>query len=177
MVLCKGAFFLALGMLLGCESPLLRSSPRTNAENGASTREATGARLGGTSPSSEDAFDNASSRSTTGTKEALRFRTRDLSVTLEWIETPRVNAESRATLRFFKTDGTPDESVHAETVSVMLYMKAHGHGAPAVEVFEDKAGELTVESMIFTMPGTWQIHVALANSGEPPDEIVWDVVL
>ena len=160
-------------MLLGCESPLLRSSPRANAENGTST----GARLGATSPSSKDASDDPSSGSTKGTQGALRFRTRDLSVALEWIEAPRVNAESRALLKFFKTDGTPDESVRAETVSVMLYMKAHGHGAPAVEVFEDRAGELTVESMIFTMPGAWQIHVALANSGEPPDEIVWDVVL
>lgn len=57
------------------------------------------------------------------------------------------------------------QPVTGATVTVALWMPAHGHGAPAPSVVEHGGGEYDAHAVTFTMPGTWDVTVTATKDG------------
>lgn len=187
----KIAFFVAAFSLAACESPAGRSRSRdTRADEGRSHDESRtvlaptrAARADEGRSLDENRTVLAPTRAEVAPGESLagcekRFAKRNFCAKLAWVQSPRVNQEAKATLTFSTAEGSVYSEVGADSIKLFLAMKAHGHGAPPVELFEDRPGEIAVENMIFTMPGAWQIHVQILDDRKAVvDEAVWEIVL
>lgn len=68
------------------------------------------------------------------------------------------------------------QAVEGATVTVALWMPAHGHGAPAPTVTERGGGDYRAQAVNFTMPGAWDVTVTATKAGETKSTVLHAVV-
>lgn len=76
---------------------------------------------------------------------------------------PPLRGTSSVELRITDVAGSPRDGL---TLDVLPWMPAHGHGAPGhPTVTAGGSGVYLVESLQFTMPGTWELRVTMRGDG------------
>ena len=147
-------FHLVVCSLLGlwavaCESPAISQQPRSSTAAG-NTQEITRS--------------EGPKKTTSATCEHL-FKEKKLCGVLTWESTAKINEYAQAKLTF-------------SDLKVFLWMPAHGHGSSPVEVFK-KDGFFSIEDILFTMPGAWEVHVQVLDetTQKVVDDVSWPVVL
>ncbi len=76
-----------------------------------------------------------------------------------FVPDPSVTGKNSLTLRLSEPGGA---AVSGASFSIEPWMPAHGHGSSIVpQVVELGDGEYQSDDLIFTMPGTWEVRIAV----------------
>jgi hypothetical protein len=66
----------------------------------------------------------------------------------------------------------PSGALEDAQVIVAPWMPAHGHGTSEVEGTEEAPGVYVAESVLFNMPGVWELRVHVADGSDARGELL-----
>lgn len=153
------AVFFTVALLLGCESPVASGRSRVASDP---TRSGQHGVSGHLPPVCQKAFSK-----------------KNICGALTWENAPSTREDLEATLRLYTLQGEVLDTIKKESLRIVPFMAAHGHGShKKVEIADIADGEFTLTRIVLSMPGEWQIKVQIVDDqGNVTDEAVWLVIV
>jgi hypothetical protein len=94
---------------------------------------------------------------------------------LTWASAPSDQGANSFSLEFWEANSGSEEGPFSRpphSVFVKLWMPAMGHGSSPVTLEEGMSGVYTATEVYFIMPGKWDVHIELMDSGKTIEEAV-----
>lgn len=103
------------------------------------------------------------------------FKTTNHQIKLIW-STPRSTFEEGKAIIILLKSGNPT-ALENEQLDAYLWMKSMGHGSSPIVIRNLGNGIYELSEIYFTMPGDWQLHLAIKNGNTIIDDIEYNYEL